>query len=266
MQSQTFASDWAPEMLAFARRLAAAARAETFGRWQAGCPAEDKGGKADFDPVTEADRAAERAMRALIEAEYPDHGISGEEYPDRPANGPFTWSLDPVDGTRSFTCGLPTWVTLIALLHEGEPVVGVIDAPGVDEIYWAAAGQGRFRRAGQDAALGVSGCATLGDARLSTTDPYMLELDVFDRLRSRARTTRYGHDGYGYARLAAGTIDLVVECGLSPYDYNALIPVVRAAGGRIGDWAGGEDFSHGKIIAAGSDALFEEAVRVLAEG
>src|SRR3954467_15751810 len=106
-------------LAAFAETLADAARAETLERWRGGCAAEGKAGTADFDPVTEADRGAERAMRALIEAEYPEHGIFGEEYADRPARGGWAWSLDPVDGTRSFICRLPTWTTLIALLDEG---------------------------------------------------------------------------------------------------------------------------------------------------
>ena len=248
-------------MAAFAGRLADAARAETLGRWRAGCAAEGKAGAADFDPVTEADRGAERAMRALVEAEHPDHGIFGEEYGDRPAQGRWAWSLDPVDGTRSFICRLPTWTTLIALLEDGRPVLGLIDAPAVGERYvgWGGAawlGEERSR---------ASGCATLAEARVSTTDPYLFEdIGVWERIRGAARTTRYGHDGYGYACLAAGGLDLVVECGLKPHDYNALVPVVRGAGGWIGDWDGGEDFSDGRVIAAASRALYEEAVRLIA--
>jgi len=241
----------------FAGRLADAARAETLERWRVGCPAEGKAGAADFDPVTEADRGAERAMRALIEAEYPEHGIFGEEYGDRPARGRWAWSLDPVDGTRSFICRLPTWTTLIALLDEGRPVLGLIDAPVLGERYvgW---GERTLRNGGP---VRASGCAALGEARVSTTDPYLFEdVAVWERVRSAARTTRYGHDGYGYACLAAGGLDLVIECGLKPHDYNALVPVVRGAGGWIGDWSGGEEFEEGRVIAAASRGLYEEAV------
>ena len=245
------------DFLPFARRLALAARAETLPRWRSGCSSDDKGGTADYDPVTDADREAERAMRALIEAEYPEHGISGEEFPDRPSTGPWRWSLDPVDGTRSFICGLPNWVTLIALLHEGKPVLGIIDAPCLDELYTGYEDQATGR---------TSDCRSLGEARFSTTDPYLFtggERDAFDVLRGQVRTARYGHDGYAYARLAAGTLDLVVENSLKPHDYNALIPVVRAAGGVVGNWRGGGDFSGGKVIAAATPELFKQVVALM---
>lgn len=249
--------------LDFAHRLADAARGETMARWAAGCVVEGKAGALDFDPVTEADREGERVMRAMIEAAWPDHGIAGEEFGETPGAGRFGWSLDPVDGTRSFICGLPSWTTLIALLDEGRPVVGIIDAPALGERYSAAGGCGHIHAAGGVAPLKVSGCTDLAEARLSTTDPFILGdsgFEAFDRLRRAARTTRYGLDAYGYARLAAGSLDLVVESCLKPHDYNALVPVVEAAGGIIGNWTGGNDLSDGRIIAAASPALFAAAV------
>jgi myo-inositol-1(or 4)-monophosphatase len=251
------------ELTRFAHRLADAARSDSIWRWRDGCRVDGKSGGIDFDPVTDADREAERALRRLIEAEYPAHGIAGEEFPDRPAQGPYTWSLDPVDGTRSFICRLPNWVTLIALLEEGRPVIGLIDAPCLGERYVGTGAEGRFFSSEGEAALRGSGCTRLDEARLSTTDPYLFageEKTAFERLRGQVRTTRYGHDGYAYARLAAGSLDLVVESLLKPHDYNALIPVVRAGGGVIGDWRGGEDFSDGKVIAAASRELYEAAV------
>lgn len=249
-------------MAAFAGRLADAARAETLELWRTGCAAEGKPGASGFDPVTEADRAAERAMRALIEAEFPEHGIFGEEYPDRPTQGRWAWSLDPIDGTRSFICRLPTWTTLIALLQDGRPVLGLIDAPVLGERY---IGWGESAWLGAEP-LRASGCTRLAEARVSTTDPYLFENNgTWERIRSEAKTTRYGHDGYGYACLARGGLDLVIECGLKPHDYNALIPIVRAAGGWIGDWQGGEDFAAGKVIAAATRALYDEAVRLVAQ-
>ncbi len=241
------------------------ARRETLPRWRSGAAADDKGG-GEFDPVTEADRQAELAMRALIEAEFPSHGISGEEFPDRLPQGPFCWSLDPIDGTRSFICGLPNWVTLIALLENGRPVLGLIDAPCLEERYIGYSGGASFRRGGGETRLSSSGCTNLAEARLSTTDPYLFrgtESAAFDRVRDQVRTTRYGHDGYGYARLAAGSLDLVIETGLKPHDYNALIPVIRAAGGVIGDWEGGENFSAGKVIAAATPELHAAAVEAM---
>ena len=254
------------DFIAFAHALADAARAETLNRWARGCAADDKSGGAAFDPVTEADREAERAMRRLIEEHFPDHGIAGEEFPDRASRGRYCWSLDPVDGTRSFICGLPTWTTLIALLEEGRPVLGLIDAPCLGERYLGAEGFSLFRSARGDGPLATSGCEALAEARVSTTDPFMFdsaEAEAFGRVLRRARTSRYGHDGYGYARVAAGTLDLVIEAGLKPHDYNALIPVVRSAGGAIGDWAGGEDFGPGKIVAAATPELYAEAIQAM---
>ena len=254
-----------PELIAFARQLADAARAETLARFRDAVEVGNKDAGQGFDPVTEADRAAEQAMRALIEQAHPDHGIRGEEFPERAARGRYAWSLDPIDGTRAFICGTPTWVTLIALLQDGRPVAGIIDAPVLGERYSGSADRADLET--QSARkIRTSACLTLAEARLSTTDPFLFrdaERDGFERLRHAARTARYGLDGYAYARLAAGSIDLVVESDLKPYDYNSLIPVVRAAGGMIGDWQGGEDFSAGRILAAATPQLYEEAVRTL---
>lgn len=244
-------------MMRFAERLADAARAETLPRFRTGCAAADKNEGGAWDPVTEADREAERAMRRLIEAEFPDHGIQGEEFPDKVGAGRWTWSLDPVDGTRSFVCGLPSWTTLIALLEHGRPVLGIIDTPALDERY-----------AGPGAERTTSGCTSIAEARLSTTDPYLFtaaETKAWDRVRQRTRTARYGLDAYGYARVAAGSLDLVIEAGLKPHDYNALIPVVRAAGGAIGDWEGGETFLAGRVIAAATRELYAATVATIAE-
>lgn len=254
------------EMTSFALRLADAARRETLGLWASGCDVEDKSGGGPFDPVTEADRAAERAMRALIEQEYPDHGITGEEFGAKPGLGPYRWSLDPIDGTRSFTCGLPTWVTLISLLEDDVPIVGVIDAPCLDERYIGSNGEAWLHGRGAVTPLQASQCKSLSHARLSTTDPGLFssaEAEAFEQVRTLARTVRYGHDGYAYARLAAGTIDLVIEAGLNEHDYQALIPVVRGAGAIFGDWRGSEDFSSGKVIAAASPELYQAAVAII---
>jgi histidinol phosphatase-like enzyme (inositol monophosphatase family) len=256
------------EIALFAHALADAARAQSLPRWIQGCAAMDKANGGEFDPVTAADVEAERAMRALIEGRFPDHAIHGEEQGSTPGAGRFGWSLDPVDGTRSFICGLPNWVTLIAFLDDGLPVFGLIDAPALGERYWGAAAGGRFSRAGIEARLQVSGCTRLGEARVSTTDPFLFagsEASAFDRVRRSTRTLRYGHDGYAYARLAAGTIDLVIESGLKPHDYNALIPVVRAAGGAISDWHGGTDFAAGRIVAAASAELLAEVLSLLTD-
>lgn len=249
------------EYARFACRLADAARVETLGRWREAGRSQNKAGAGEWDPVTEADVAAETAMRALIRESYPDHGIVGEELPDHLSAGRLSWSLDPIDGTRSFVCGLPTWTTLIALLEDGEPVLGLIDAPRLDE---------RFIGCGEtwlgERRLRTGGCTRLDEARLASTDPALLageDAAAFERVRVQARVVRYGHDGYAYARLAAGTLDVVVEAGLKPHDLMALVPVVRGAGGVIGDWNGGEEFGGGRIIAAATAELFAEVVRLL---
>lgn len=257
------------ELVSFARELAAEARRATLPRFGQACAIDDKGSDGRFDPVTEADRAAEQAMRALIGERYAQHGISGEEFPDKPGAGQYAWSLDPVDGTRSFICGLPSWTTLIALLEDGEAVVGLVDAPVLDETFFGSGDEAWLVRGGERTRIRTSGCARLAEARLSTTDPFLFDdgghaSPAFDRLRRAARVTRYGHDGYAYARLAAGTIDLVVESGLKPHDYNALGPLVRAAGGHVGNWIGGADLTGGAIVAAASRELYDAAVELLA--
>lgn len=253
------------EMVEFATRLAGAAEAETLKRFRDGGEVINKD-QSGFDPVTLADRAAEAAMRRLIEETYPKHGIVGEEYPDRPPDGSCSWSLDPIDGTRSYICGMPTWTTLIALLDRGSPVLGLIDAPQLGELYLGHGNSALLVNRGRATRLQASGCSRVSEARLSTTDPSLFDAAdaaAFERVRRVARTVRYGHDAYAYARLAAGTIDLVVEAGLKPHDYNALIPVVRASGGAIGNWLGEDDFSDGKIVAAATAELLKEAVELL---
>jgi len=244
------------DLAAFAGTLADAARAVTLGAVDRAAENKHEGG--GFDPVTAADREAERAIRALIEQAFPDHGIVGEELGVKPGAGRYVWSLDPIDGTRAFICGLPSWTTLIAVLDEGAPVIGLIDAPALGERYLGYAGV---------TGLKASDCRTVSEARVSTTDPHLFagaEAEGFGRLRRTARVTRYGLDAYAYARLAAGSIDLVAESGLKPHDYNALIPVVRAAGGVIGNWRGDDEFAQGQVLAAATRELFDEAVGVLA--
>lgn len=257
------------DFTAFARDVASRARRETVARFNQSMLVENKSDEVSFDPVTEADRAAEQAMRSLIAERFPDHGITGEEFLDRVGAGRHEWSLDPIDGTRSFICGLPNWTTLIALLEDGEPVLGLVDAPILDETYVGSGSEAWLTRGGSHVAIRTSQCCALSEARLSTTDPFLFDDDghasrAFDRLRRAARVTRYGHDGYAYARLAAGTIDLVVESGLKPHDYNALGPLVRASGGQLGNWSGGADLAGGAIVAAASRDLYDAAVELLA--
>ena len=175
---------------------------------------------------------------------------------------PLRWSLDPVDGTRALVCGLPSWAVLVGLLDGGRHLAGMIDLPALDECLVAVGGE--TLRNGQRAQS--SGCKQLSEARLSSTDPNLFvgaEYDSFESVRLQCRLTRFGLDAMAYARVATGDIDLVIENGLQPHDYDALVAVVRGSGGHIGDWNGGEEFSGGRIVAAATRQLYDEAVYLL---
>lgn len=246
---------------AFFASLSTAARAAIAAEIKAGLSADNKD-LAAYDPVTEADRAAERALRTVIEAAFPDHGIWGEEYGATRAGAAVRWSLDPVDGTRALVCGLPSWAVLVGLIVDGAHVAGMIDLPALDETLLAV--DGVTTRNGL--AVRTSGCASLAEARLATTDPNLFaDPAPFERVRQAARLTRYGLDALAYARVATGDLDLVIESGLKCHDYDALVAVVRGAGGTIGNWAGSSDLIDGDVVAASSQALYDEAVALLAE-
>jgi histidinol phosphatase-like enzyme (inositol monophosphatase family) len=220
-----------------------------------------------FDPVTEADRAAERAMRAILADERPGDGIIGEEYPEKPTESGFTWYLDPIDGTRAFVAGLPVWTSLIALAGPNRaPLIGVIDQPVVNERYLGWPGGARLETPGGQTELRVSPCTDLRLATIATTDPFIFtasEQGAWNHLRAAARITRYGLDAYAYARLAGGTIDLVAESGLAAWDVAALIPVVSGAGGLVTDWRGEAPALGGQIVCASSDGVLEQALLAL---
>jgi myo-inositol-1(or 4)-monophosphatase len=245
---------------AFFAYLSRVARAAIAAAMATGLRADNKAATG-YDPVTEADRAAERALRSAIEKAYPDHGISGEEYGAVRAKAALRWSLDPVDGTRALVCGLPSWAVLVGLVANGEHVAGMIDLPALDETLLGI--DGTTTRNGVP--VRTSGCVSLAEARLSTTDPFLFaDPAPFDRVRRAVRVTRYGLDAMAYARLATGDLDLVIESGLKPHDYDALVAVVRGAGGVVGNWAGGGDLGGGDIVAAASRTLYDQAVAVLA--
>ena len=173
------------------------------------------------------------------------------------------WSLDPVDGTRALLCGLPSWAILVGLIEDGRHIAGMIDLPWLNETLIGHAGV--TRRNGD--VVRTSGCSSIAEARLATTDPTLFDANDargFERVRLAARLTRYGLDALAYARVATGDIDLVIESGLKPHDYDAIVAVVRGAGGHIGDWRGGEALDTGHVVAAASRALYDEAVALLA--
>lgn len=246
---------------AFFSELSAIARAAISPAIRAGLGCENKA-DSGFDPVTEADRAAERALRAAIESRFPEHCIWGEEYGLARGDARLRWSLDPVDGTRALVCGLPSWAVLVGLIEDGIHIAGMIDLPALGECLIAV--DGSTLRNGMP--VSASDCRELGQARLSTTDPNLFageEFQAFERVRLACRLTRFGLDAMAYARVATGDIDLVIENGLKPHDYDALVAVVRGAGGHIGDWSGGNDFAPGRIVAAASCELYDAAVDLL---
>ena len=224
--------------------------------------------KADASPVTVADREAERAMRELIAERYPDHGIVGEEFGSERPDADEVWVLDPIDGTRAFVAGKPIFGTLIALLRDGRPLLGVIDQPVLGERWVGAAGTvSRF--CGNP--IHTRSCADIDRAILNTTSPDLFrgaDRDGFLRLSARVRSTLYGGDCYAYGLLASGHIDLVAEAGLKTYDYCALVPVVEGAGGRITDWEGNPlgAGSDGRVIAAGDGRAHGQALELLSGG
>jgi len=255
------------EFSAFAHELAEASRgviAPLFRR----AAADDKSGGGAFDPVTEADRGAERKLREMIGTAYPDHGIVGEEYGAHRPEAEHCWVIDPIDGTRAFIAGLPVWGTLIGLMSQGRPLVGVMDQPFTRERFWSD-GAGAFYRHGdaQVERMTASGCARLEDAVLACTTPEMFRTDNeqagFAAIQACARLTRFGGDCYNYCMLAMGLIDIVVEAQLKSFDIVALTPIIEAAGGRVTTWEGGPPSAGGRIVAAANPALHAAALAAL---
>lgn len=222
--------------------------------------------KADSTPVTVADREAERVMRTLIEATYPDHGIIGEEFGAIRPEADYVWVLDPIDGTKSFITGKPLFGTLVALAHQGRPILGIIDQPVLHERWIGAKGHATTFN-GTEAR--VRPCDGIADAMLYATDPGMFQgsdAAAFERLSRQVLYPLYGADCYAYGLLASGYTDLVVEASLEPYDYCALVPVVEGAGGVMTDWTGAAltVSSDGRVIAAGDSRVHGAAMALLA--
>jgi myo-inositol-1(or 4)-monophosphatase len=227
---------------------------------------ENKDRKGGFDPVTAADRSAEAAMRTLIRRTFPEHGIVGEEFGSERPDAEFVWVLDPIDGTKSFICGMPAWGTLIALTRFGEPVFGMMHQPFTRERFTADHATAHYRGPAGDRALNVRSCASLGDAVLFTTSPLLIkppDRDAFRRVEERVRLSRYGGDCYAYCMLAAGQVDLVIETELKPHDVAALIPIISGAGGVITTWDNQPAYGGGRIIAAGDRRIHRAAIELL---
>lgn len=253
--------------LAFAHRLADAAGAVIRPYFRQRFDVIDKG-KAAFDPVTAADREAEAAMRTLIRAERPGDGILGEEFGLEEGSTVFRWILDPIDGTRAFITGRPTWGTLIALERHGKPVLGIIDQPFLNERFTGGRGHAEFCSPSGTRKMECRPCASLADAVVSTTHPWAYftpaEREGFEAVCARTRMSSFGGDCYAYALLALGHLDVIIEATLQPWDVAALVPIVEGAGGVLTDWSGAPT-NGGRIVAAGDTRVHGEVLEVLAE-
>lgn len=229
----------------------------------------DKSSGAYFDPVTEADRRIEARIRERLGARFPTHRIVGEEHGDVGA-GDVCWVIDPIDGTRSFISGMPTWGILLGLVADGEPVVGIMHQPFTDETFFAIAdGVARLRQRGAEITLRARVDATLADAVLYSTHPSMLEhaglLVNFHALAARCRLQRWGGDCYGFALVAQGSIDLMVDSMLMPYDILPLVPIIERAGGRVTDLSGRVPLAGGTVIAAANARLHAAALEIMTQ-
>ncbi|GAA4770515.1 inositol monophosphatase family protein [Stakelama sediminis] len=249
--------------IALAGRLADAARTVIRPYFRAEHGLETK---ADDSPVTRADREAEAAMRRLIIAERPMDAIIGEEEGVREGSSGRSWVLDPIDGTRAFIAGRPIFGTLIALIEDGWPILGVIDQPILGERWLGATGRPTTLN-GKPAR--TRACRALDQALLATTSPALFtddQLHAFEHLDARVRSTVLGGDCYNYACLASGHLDIVVEAELKLHDFAALVPVVEGAGGRMCDWSGDplHGDSKGEVIAAGDAARIDDILEALA--
>jgi histidinol phosphatase-like enzyme (inositol monophosphatase family) len=254
------------DVIATADALAEAARAAILPFFRQGAIHTENKQAGGFDPVTAADRAAETAMREVLASRRPRDGILGEEYGHQPGDSGLTWVLDPIDGTRAFLCGAPTWGVLIALSGPDGPLYGVIDQPYTQERFCGGFGIARMHGPHGARALQVRSGTSLAEALLASTFPEIGTIEerrAFEAVAREVRLVRYGMDCYAYALLAAGQIDLVIEAGLNPYDIHAPIAVIEAAGGIVTAWDGSPAHAGGRVLAAASPAVHDAALRLL---
>ncbi len=224
-------------------------------------------GSGHWDPVTEADKAAELIIRKHIETRYPDHGIIGEEFGAKEGLSGYQWILDPIDGTRSFVIGMPTWTTLIGLYYEGKPLLGVMNQPFIGEMFVGTPEGSTVEKNGNQQRLKVRKHPALSEAQIGTTTASFLptagQAKNFANLSNKVQLTRYSGDAYFFSLVAAGHLDIALDAQLQIYDIAALIPIITGAGGCVAEWSGGDPTQGGNIIAANSQALLNEAIALL---
>jgi len=259
--------------LRVAHILADAARSVTRPYFRSAVLGTSNKSTSGFDPVTQADKDAEYVMREILALERPDDAILGEEQGHTPGDSGYTWVIDPIDGTRAFLCGSPTWGVLVALNAGAKPYLGLFEQPFTQERFIGIAGQDTvwtqtsLRGDVQKKVMQTRDCKAIKDAVLLTTFPEIgtpQEAKAFHCVRDQVKITRYGLDCYAYGLLAMGQVDLVIEAGLQPYDIQALIPIIEAAGGLVTNWQGGDCHDGGQVLAAGNADLHAQAMTLLA--
>jgi len=253
------------ELERFLLELDAAAAAVTLPLFRTGLDVINKAGQNAFDPVTAADHGAEAAIRQLIAQRFPSHGVIGEEYGEDRPDAEFVWILDPVDGTRAFVSGIPLWAHLIGLRYQGQPVMGAIGQPYLQEVFLGVPSGSRLIRPEGERPLRVRPCPRLTEATLAATDPVACfspsEQGAWSQVRAAARLTRLGGDAYIFALVALGAIDIVVEAGLKTWDIDPIVPVIENAGGLVTDWRGRTLGRHGgQVAAVGDPRVLDEAL------
>lgn len=262
-----YSSDLQAELIRTAHAMADVARPETLRHFrQTALVSDNKDGDGGFDPVTEADRSAERAMRAVLAELRPDDAILGEEYGTTTGTSGLTWVLDPIDGTRGFISGTPTWGVLISVADARGPQFGLIDQPYIGERFAGGFGVAEVVGPHGTAPLKTRPERDLSAATVLTTFPEVgseAEARAFRAVAAQTRLVRYGMDCYAYALVAAGQVDLVVEAGLNAYDIQSPIAVITAAGGIVTDWQGGPAHDGGRVLAAANPDIHAQALAVL---
>lgn len=254
------------ELERFLLSLNDAAAAVTLPLFRTGLDIENKkAAEGQYDPVTAADKGAEAAIRKLIAARFPEHGVLGEEYGADRADAEFVWVLDPVDGTRAFVSGIPLWAHLIGLRYQGQPLIGLIGQPYLQEVFLGVPSGSRLIRPDGERPLRVRPCPRLTEATLAATDPVACfngaEQGAWNQVRAAAKLTRLGGDAYIFALVALGGIDMVVEAGLKAWDIDPIIPVIENAGGLVTNWRG-ETLGRegGQVVAVGDRRVLDEAL------
>ncbi len=262
------------ERLDYLQYLARAARDITLPLFANPEGVVNKASGENYDPVTKADIDAEIALRKLIRQTFPDDGIEGEECPDHVGSNAYSWTLDPIDGTRAFVAGVPVWSTLIALSFKSRPVLGMIDLPAMDKSFFGRI-DGKTRKAWVQSqsedrkVLKTASCPKLKDAILGCTEPLAMlrpkELTAYNKIRRTVRFSRLGLDAYGYCLVASGRMNIIVESLLKPCDVRALIPVIEGAGGKLTNWEGGSAVDGGRVVAVGDEALLPQIYASLSD-